>query len=274
MISVITAIHNGLEMNKVFFHYLKKYTKNNFELIIIDNASDDGSPEFFEANGAVVKRNTQNFSYPVSQNMGIQLATNEHLFFLNNDIIVSPNWDERLLQVSQENKMEVITCTGIERLETDTKTQSTRLRWSVIKSLFKFFPDTAWKFKAMHKLMYGNWETFCNTRFSTFGTEVLEGFVGNTVYIHRNAIEKIGVWDEHIQAADFDLYIRTKKRNMEIGDIKPCHIALGVFIHHFIKMTVKSKPVPFYDAKNLISLDKKWGKEKLSVYLAQNNTQG
>ncbi len=274
MISIITAIHNGLEINKVFYYFLKKYTKNNFELIIIDNASNDGSADFFEQKGAVVLRNTHNYCYPVSQNMGIKLATTEHLFFLNNDIIVSPNWDANLLHIANQNQLEVITSTGIERLETEAVTTRMRRRWSTIKFLFKPFSDKEWKYKRMHRLMYGNWEKFCADRANKFENKVLEGFVGNTVYFNRSAISKIGLWDEQIQAADFDLYIRAKKRNLEVGDIKPCHIALGVFIHHFIKMTVRSKPVPFYDAKNLISLDQKWGKEHVKTYLAQNNTQG
>ena len=270
MISVITAIHNGLSINKVFYSFLKKYTRNDFELIIIDNASDDGSAEFFESKGARVIRNKQNFSYPVSQNMGIAVAKSDHLFFLNNDIIVSPQWDQHLLDVAAANQLEVVTSTGIERLETLDVTKRVRLRWSIIKALFKAIPDGEWKYIQMHKAMYGNWQRYCDKRWSRFGNTILEGFVGNTVYIHKPAIEKIGLWDERIQAADFDLYIRCKKRNLEVGDIQPCHISLGVFIHHFIKMTVKSKPVPFVDAANLISLEKKWGEANLKKYLAQN----
>ena len=51
MISIITAIHNGLAINKFYEASLKKYTVNPFELIIIDNVSTDGSTEFFEKSG-------------------------------------------------------------------------------------------------------------------------------------------------------------------------------------------------------------------------------
>lgn len=270
MISIITAIHNGIEINKVFLSFLKKNTTNPFELIIIDNASTDGSADFFENNGAIVIRNKDNFSYPVSQNMGIKVAKTDNLFFLNNDIIVSPNWDENLLKTAEINQLEVVTSCGIERIESLKKTKKIRKKWGVIKFLLNVLPNNPRKYVLMHKFMYGNWEAFCQNRFSKFKYNVVEGFVGNTVLLKKSAIAKIGLWDEQIQAADFDLYVRTKKRSLEVGDIKPCHIALGTFIHHFIRITVHNKPTPFVDSNNLISLEKKWGEEKLKIYLADN----
>ena len=70
-------------------------------------------------------------------------------------------------------------------------------------------------------------------------------------------------WDERIQSADFDLYLRSKKRAVETQDIKPIHLALGVYFHHYSRLTFKSRHyIPFADADNLISLDEKWGPEK------------
>jgi len=47
MISVITAIYNQRAVNELFWEHLQRYTKNSFELIIIDNGSTDGSADFF-----------------------------------------------------------------------------------------------------------------------------------------------------------------------------------------------------------------------------------
>ena len=270
MISIITAIHNGIEINKVFLSFLKKNTANPFELIIIDNASTDGSADFFEKNGAIVIRNKDNYSYPVSQNMGIKIAKTDNLFFLNNDIIVSPNWDAHLLKTAEASQLEVLTSCGIERIENFKATNSIRKKWRIIKFLCKILPDNSTKFEMMHRLMYSNWQAFCENRYVKFKDSIIEGFVGNTVFIKRSALAKIGMWDEQIQAADFDLYIRTKKRSIDVGDIKPCHIALGTFIHHFIRVTVRNKPMPFVDAKNLISLEQKWGEDKIKFYLSDN----
>ncbi|RMD96868.1 MAG: glycosyltransferase, partial [Bacteroidetes bacterium] len=82
MISIITAIHNGLAVNRLFLKSLKKNTRMPYELIIVDNHSTDGSAELFEEAGATVIRNPENHCYPESQNMGMEKATGDYFAFL------------------------------------------------------------------------------------------------------------------------------------------------------------------------------------------------
>jgi GT2 family glycosyltransferase len=266
MISIISTIHNGLPMNRLFWEYINKYTFHPHELIIIDNNSSDGSTEFFKSKGAVVIENPVNYSYPVSQNQGIAVAKYDVLVFINNDIIVSPDWDKRLLDAADANGLEIITPVGIEMLEDEASSKAIKRKWLRVKNPLSLFGFSQFNLKLMHRLMYGNWEIFANKRFERFGLAVKEGFVGNTVMMKRSAIEKVGLWDERIQGADFDLYIRSKIRSMEQKDIKPIHAALGVFIHHYIRLTVKSTRSPFVDRDNIISPEDKWGIEKMRYY--------
>jgi hypothetical protein len=76
-------------------------------------------------------------------------------------------------------------------------------------------------------------------------------------------LEKTGFWDERIQGADFDLYARTYQRYKEKGDLQPLSIIAGVYLHHYGRITSKSKqkPLQFADTKNLISVEEKWGAE-------------
>ncbi len=270
MISIITAVHNQLAINKIFLEYLKKYTHYPYELIIIDNNSTDGSREFFKENGAIVIENEANYSYPYTQNQGIKLAKYDVLAFLNNDITVSPNWDKHILEAMQANALDVATVCGIERLESAEQTKAYGRRWKRIKNIIAYFSRTESSFRLMHKLMYGNWEKFSEMRHKNFGNKCIEGFVGNSVILTRRGLDLLGMFDERIQAADFDLYVRSKKRNLEHGDIKPCHIALGVYNHHYIRITYKSKPPVFIDAHKMIAFDEKWKKEELAVYLKDN----
>jgi glycosyltransferase involved in cell wall biosynthesis len=267
MISIITAVHNQLAMNKLFVESLHKYSSLPFELIIIDNASTDGSAEYFESQGAKVIRNKQNFSYPYTQNQGIKIATGDIFAFLNNDIIVSPHWDQLLLETLEANKLDLVTACGIEQIENKQASILLRRKWNYAKNFVNLFPKSKTSLKLMHTLMYGNWEKFCLSRDKRFHNKVKEGFVGHSVFCTRRAINLIGLWDEKLQAADFDIYMRSKKRSIEFGDIKPCHIALNIFNHHYIRLTVRSKPVPFADAANIIKLEDKWSLSERNLLL-------
>lgn len=257
-------------MNQLFFQCLVKYTHHPFELIIIDNASNDGSAEFFESKGVKVIRNEGNYSYPFCQNQGIREAKYDYLAFLNNDIIVVPDWDKKLIEAMEVNGLLAITGCGIERSETPESTLRYARRWKAIKNVLSLLSLNFYMLKFMHKIMYGNWYKFAEKRFLQFGTKVVEGFVGNTVLFHRKIIEKVGLWDERIQAADFDLYLRCKKRSIEQGDMKAMQISLAVFNHHFIRLTVKSKPPVFADQNQMIKLEDKWTAEELKKYMKDN----
>lgn len=273
-ISIITAIHNGLSFNKIYWNSLREYTHHAFELIIIDNCSEDGSGIFFEQQGCKVIRNEENYSYPYCQNQGIHAANGNYLFFLNNDIIVSPQWDKHIIDACKLHELDIASASGIENMGDKKTTQAIDRKWKRVKNPLKIFGFGEKNLRFMFRVMYGDWKKFCERIFNKNGLNVVEGIVGNNVMMTKRAIEKIGLWDERIQSADFDLFMRSKKRSLENGDIKPCHIALGVFIHHYNRMTVKYavKPKPFADKNNLIALEKKWTAEDLDRLHPNNAT--
>lgn len=272
MISIITAVHNGLAFNKIYLDYLRRYTRSPYEVIIIDNASTDGSREYFEENGCVVIANPVNYSYPYCQNQGIRVAKGDHLFFLNNDIIVCPDWDVKLMEAAKRHGVDIISAAGIENLGDRKATKAISRSWKRVKNPLMTFGFGRRNLLLMHLLMYGSWEGYCRKRFARFGYDVIEGIVGNNVMMTKRAVDIMGGWDERIQAADWDIFMRTKQRSMEQGDIKPCHIALGVYIHHYIRMTVKYavRPTPFADIDKQLGLEQKWTEEQIARYHPDN----
>jgi GT2 family glycosyltransferase len=267
MISIITAVHNQLAMNKIFLEYIRKNTCNEYEIIIIDNASTDGTREFFESEPDVtVIANEYNYSYPYCQNQGIAIAKSDLYCFLNNDIIVPKNWDKLFIETMKKNDLDVVTSSGIEQVETPLATKKLKRKWKKIRNPLNVFKKSNFLLRLMHKIMYFNWDKFSEKRQDEFKEQILEGFVGNTVIIKKSAIDKIGLWDERVQAADFDLYTRVKKRSIDTGDMRPVHIALDVFVHHYIRLTAKTKYPPFKDRANLISLEDKWGQDNINEY--------
>jgi hypothetical protein len=178
---------------------------------------------------------------------------------------VSDGWDETLIANAEHNKLDVITSCGIERIESKAATKKLRRRWNRIRGLVGLFGTGRKSLLFMHKWMYGNWAEFCKNRQDNFKYQAVEGFVGNTVMFSRRALDILGPWDETQQAADFDLFLRTAIRAREVGDIRPMHIALDCFNHHYIRLTMKGGYPPFVDKDKLISLDQKWNVQQLDM---------
>lgn len=268
MLSIICAVYNQLSMNKLFYEYLKRYTYHEFELIVIDNGSTDGSQKYFSDHGATVIQNDGNYMYPHCQNQGLHIAQFDILVFLNNDILVSKNWDRMALEIMDKYHLEIASCCHTDRLESNKKTKQSQKKWKLIRyPMFFLFGPTRISLKLMHFFFYGNWEKWTQKRFSKFGDSIKEGFSGSNIIMKRSALSKIGLWDERIQGADFDLYLRSKSRNLENGDILPIHLLLGIYMHHYIRLTLRMKYPPFKDADKRIKIEQKWGKNEANKLL-------
>ena len=269
MVSIITAIYNQLEMNKLFWRYLKKYTDGEFELIIIDNGSTDGSREFFQSlkEDVTVIANDGNYSYPYCQNQGLNVAKYDTLAFFNNDILVSPHWDSRIKKVLGKNNQDVVSLSSNDRLYNKIVSKKLKRNWKHIKYPIKaILGQRLIVLELMAYLCYGNWEKFTDKIFKQYGYSLTIGFSGSAIIMNRRAIEKIGKWDATQQSADFDLFFRTCLRSETVGDIKPLAIVNGVFNHHFSRMTFHKKHPEYKDATRLRYIDEKWKSYNLTKW--------
>jgi len=91
-----------------------------------------------------------------------------------------------------------------------------------------------------------------------FHHHLYEGIIGSCVLLRRSLLDKIGLLDERIQASDWDMYLTIRRREKECGDVRRCMMVGGVYVHHFIRATVKGKPAQFSCLHPRISLDEKW----------------
>ncbi len=71
---------------------------DRLEIIVVDNASEDGSPELVEAKypSARVIRNSANLGFAAANNIGIARSTGEYVFLVNSDVNVAPDCMETL----------------------------------------------------------------------------------------------------------------------------------------------------------------------------------
>lgn len=240
-----------------------------WELIVIDNGSTDGSAEFFEAAGENVHviRNDGNYSYPHCQNQGIQVARGDVLAFLNNDILLSKGWDIRLNGILGKDGYEFLTLSSNDHMlkQREAKKINRRFKW-VKYPLMKIFGASEFALNMMRKLTYGDFDKFSEKIWKRYGLKTKYGFAGSAVVMTRRGLEISGGWDPTQQGADFDLFFRTVERYREKGDIKPMSVVGGIYHHHYSRLTFHHKFPPYKDAENIQTLEDKWSSEKIEEY--------
>jgi glycosyltransferase involved in cell wall biosynthesis len=99
LVSLIIPTRNGLQLiRKCVESILKKTTYPNYEILIVDNGSDDPATlQYFDelqADARVrVMRDDRPFNHSALNNAAVKLAQGEVLGLLNNDIeVISPDW--------------------------------------------------------------------------------------------------------------------------------------------------------------------------------------
>jgi GT2 family glycosyltransferase len=96
--SIIILTHNALRFTRECIFSIFQYTKENYELILIDNGSTDGTIEFLKSLPKVrMIANQQNKGFSGGCNQGISIAKGENIVLLNNDTVVTEGWLTRLL---------------------------------------------------------------------------------------------------------------------------------------------------------------------------------
>ena len=102
LVSIIIPVFNKWDLTKQCLNYLRKNTPQNHEIIVVDNASTDGTRERLlqlQQEGIVkVVINETNEGFAKACNKGARAASGSYLLFLNNDTVVHPGWLEAMLK--------------------------------------------------------------------------------------------------------------------------------------------------------------------------------
>ncbi|TLS37476.1 glycosyltransferase family 2 protein [Pseudalkalibacillus caeni] len=99
IISIIILTRNGLGFTKECVTSIMANTNINYELIIIDNGSSDGTKEYLSELAFPVRTvfNDQNKGFSGGCNQGLSIASGDYFVLLNNDTIVTEDWLTRLV---------------------------------------------------------------------------------------------------------------------------------------------------------------------------------
>jgi len=74
------------------------------EIIVVDNASSDGSPDYVESEYPNVRliRNAENMGFAKANNIGVSISSGDYLCFVNSDVEVLPDCITRLVNYCEE----------------------------------------------------------------------------------------------------------------------------------------------------------------------------
>ncbi len=97
--SVIIVNYNGRDHLKECLDSLREQTMKDFEVILVDNASTDGSVAFGRNTypEVTILENRENLGYGGGNNAGIRQSHGRYVVLLNNDTKVDPQWLEKLM---------------------------------------------------------------------------------------------------------------------------------------------------------------------------------
>jgi len=103
-VSVIILTFNNLELTRdCLDSVLLRSDYPNLEVIVVDNASSDGTPAYLEDLSRLnpdvrVVLNRENLGFAAGNNVGLSIATGDYLVLLNNDTVVTQGWIMTLLR--------------------------------------------------------------------------------------------------------------------------------------------------------------------------------
>ena len=95
--SIIIPTFNGLALLKACVASIRKHTAVPYEIIVVDNGSQDGTLTYCQHENLKLVALPANLGFPAACNYGLRFAEGHTLMLLNNDTIVTPNWLPNLL---------------------------------------------------------------------------------------------------------------------------------------------------------------------------------
>ncbi len=99
-ISILMPVKNGMRWLPDVLKGIRSQTVRPVEMIAVDSGSTDGSPEFLDSNGFIVRKiSPQQYGHGKTRNMLASMASGDIYVFLNQDAIpADSNWLSKLIK--------------------------------------------------------------------------------------------------------------------------------------------------------------------------------
>lgn len=224
MTSLVIPVYNQLDYTRRCLDSILRWTEVPFEMIVVDNASTDGTRDYLKTAAVQVITNDRNLGCAKAWNQGVRAATGQVIGILNNDIVVTPGWLKGLLAFMQSGRYGIVSPSAREGL----------LDYDLERYAAEFTHRCS---GAIRKELYGA-----------------------CMVIDRRVFERIGLFDEAFTyggCEDVDFLWRAREAGWQAA------MTGSVLIHHFSMVTqdaIKKKQGKTYPTANLAHFTAKWNR--------------
>jgi GT2 family glycosyltransferase len=114
LVSIIIISFNEVDLIGECLSHILAQSYDNYEVIVHDNASSDGTPDYIAQNFPNIKliRGTENIGFGGANNEAAHVASGKYLAFINDDAYVAPGWLAPLVEILEADPS--IGCAGPE----------------------------------------------------------------------------------------------------------------------------------------------------------------
>ena len=163
----------------------------DFEVIVVDNASTDGSAGMVKKNfpDVTLIENSENRGYAAACNQGMRIVDSRYVLILNSDTLIRDSAIEKTLRYAEKHPEAAIV--GCQVWEAQDKIQMTCFRFPSLLNLFLRASGLAKAFK--NNRFFGRENMFWWPRDTERQVEVVSGVF---MLVRQEAIRQVGLMDE------------------------------------------------------------------------------
>jgi GT2 family glycosyltransferase len=234
LISAIIISYDGIDyIDDCISSLIESLTGTNYEIIDIDNGSQDGTVELIKSKYTEVRliENKGNLGFARAVNQGLEIANGEYILILNQDTKII---DRAVIKLAERMKEDAdIGAIGPKFIGPDGTTQKSARAFPRYRDLFYQFTGMAYIFS--HSKIFSRW------KMGWFDHEMemtVDQPMGAALMIRREIINKIGFLD-----IDFPIFFNDVdycRRIKEAGYIN-LYYPEAVIMHHVGTSTRKRK---------------------------------
>ena len=247
-LSVIIVNYNVKQFLKNLIESVLKAVENiSYEIIVVDNASSDGSAEEIRNSFPHVKfiANKKNLGFGAANNQALEIAKGEFIVLINPDALVKTNTFDSLIKFFHDNPQagmagcKVLNPDGTLQLACRRSFPGVWTSFTKIVGLSSLFPKS--KYFAKYNLTYLDENEI----------HEVDAISGSFMFFRKEVYEKVGGFDNDyfMYGEDLDLCYRVQKAGYKVYYVPTTEI-----IHYKGESTKRSsldETVLFYDAMKI-----------------------